>query len=521
MAFMYYSRKQILRLGAIILLLLLLFPSTISADEGLGLLEAVTLTLSHQPSILIQKQQVEIDRGAYMVASGDFDTELNASASYQHSDQPLSPADEELLNSSNQIINEDFYSLGTTTLLRSGIEISPSISVTNTDISTSDYDSVASGRVDFSILFPLMKGRGEEATAAEEMALKSDLEVSNLTLRHVISEKVLDTVVGYWTYVAAKKQYDQLIASENRAEKMVESTQELIKADEVPAVDIQRMQANLSDKSSGRVIGLQNVIQAQQQMGLTIGLDYSQFDDVKDPTLDFPDLLEESLARLPDRLQSLLDISLAMRTDYQARLKDQQSKQILITAAKNKLKPDLNLNVNFGFSGQDEGRELRSYYSSFSRDIPGISQAISLEYSFRPSNTSAQGVFLQKKAALSQSKIETDDIIRNIYSNVTVTLESVRNQSYALQKAREAVKAYSKAVQSEKEKFLLGMSTLLDIIDTDDRLTDALFKEIDTHLQVAIAIATLRFETGTIVTYADGKYSVDMKTLMSLPDSID
>jgi outer membrane protein TolC len=519
LAFMHNEKQQMFRWIFIISLLLSPIPKEIRAEEGLGLLEAVTLTLSHQPGILLQKQQVEINRGAYLNASGDFDTELDLSAYYSHSDQPLSSEEQAVLKSSSQIVDEGFYSLGAKKLLRSGIELNPSVSVTNTDTSPPDFDPVSKGRVDFLISLPLLKGRGVQATAAEEMAAESDLEASNLTLYHTISEKVLDTVIEYWSYLADKQTYDQLISSEARAERMVASIKELIAADETPASDLQRMQANLSDKSSVRISGYQNFVQAQQQMGLTIGLHYARFDEVKDPTQGFPDISGASLEKLPDILQTLLDASLERRSDYQATLQEQQSNQILITAAENNLKPKLDLDLNFGFSGQDEGRHYQTYLNPLTHNIPGISQTISLRYTFPPSNSSAKGIRLQRKAALRQSQIQTDDLARTIYSNVKVALESVRNTSYALLNSREAVKAYQVAVKNEKEKFRLGMSTLLDIIDTDDRLTDALLNEIDNRLQVASAIARLRFETGTIITFDEGMYSVDLKTLITIPDA--
>lgn len=298
---------------------------------------------------------------------------------------------------------------------------------------------------------------------------------------------------------------------------MVESIKVLIAADEVAATDLQRMQANLADKSSVRITNMQNVVEAQQQMGLTIGLDYPDFYKVKELSGEFPSPPEKELEELSGMLQALLGLSLSMRSDYLASLKDQESNQILVVAAENNLKPKLDLDLNFGFAGQDEGRSWRSYYTPLYNDIPGISQSVALRYTFPPSNKTAKGLYLRQTAKLRQAKITTDNLARNIYSNVTVALESVLNQSRALMEARQAVKAYRTAVQNEKEKFRLGMSTLLDIIDTDDRLTDAMLNEINTHLQLATAIARLRFETGTIIIHQDGKISVDLGMLTRIP----
>lgn len=510
--------EKLIHLSITAILLCTVLANEARAGDELGLLEAVTLTLSLQPEIRLEREQVEIDRGVYLEESGEFDTELDISVSYDHTDLPLSSEEQAVYKSSNQVVDEGRYTLGAKKLLRSGIEINPSVSVVNTETSTSEFEPATTGRVDFLITLPLLKGRGVAATAAGEMAAKVNVEASELTLRHTIAEKVLDTVDDYWSYLATKKIYNQLVESEARAKQMVASIEALIAADEVPASDLQRMQANLSDKTTSRITNLQNIVEAQQQLGLTIGLDYSDFFKLENPTSEFPDLEKIDLDQLPHMLKELLDLSLLNRSDYLSASKVEESNRILLTAAENNLKPKLDLDLNFGFAGQDEGRSFRTYYSSLYKDIPGISQSVVLRYTFPPSNTISKGLYLQRMATLRQSKIQLDNLVRTIFSNVTVALESVRNQGQALAEARQAVEAYREALQNEKEKFRLGMSTLLDIIDTDDRLTDAVLNEINTHLQFAFAIARLRFETGTIIAHQDGKFSVDLGMVTHIPE---
>jgi outer membrane protein TolC len=54
-------------------------------------------------------------------------------------------------------------------------------------------------------------------------------------------------------------------------------------------------------------------------------------------------------------------------------------------------------------------------------------------------------------------------------------------------------------VQSEQRKFQLGVSTLFDVIQAADGLTSAMLTDITSRRSHAVAIATLRFETATLL----------------------
>jgi outer membrane protein TolC len=67
-------------------------------------------------------------------------------------------------------------------------------------------------------------------------------------------------------------------------------------------------------------------------------------------------------------------------------------------------------------------------------------------------------------------------------------------------RAAEAVTLYKTAVEHERKKLLLGMSTLFDITILEDRLTNALLNEVATRSRYSQALVRLRYETGTLVT---------------------
>jgi outer membrane protein len=68
-----------------------------------------------------------------------------------------------------------------------------------------------------------------------------------------------------------------------------------------------------------------------------------------------------------------------------------------------------------------------------------------------------------------------------------------------LQRARNAVDAYRLGLNGEQEKFRLGLSSVVDVLTIEDRLTTALSTENAARLDYAVAIINLRYATGTLI----------------------
>ncbi len=487
------------------------------AGDGLGVIDAVRATLMGEPTIRLQQQQVEISRGALETSSGAFDSTLDVSVTHEHLQEPLNSAAEAVADSSQRTSDQLGYSVGVQKLLRNGILLNPSASLTHSDVSTIGLPPDSRGRVDFSITVPLLRGLGREATGAEEMAAQKELEGTELTLRHTVSQQVLATVAAYWNYVAAQRSLKELGAAEERARKMLDGIRQLIRGGEQPANQLEQMEANLADKITNRIAGRQRLFQARQELGLAMGLAYERLAMLPPPADDFPELSPVVLRRLRGMLQDFINQSLRLRGDYLAFLAAEERGRILVGAARNGLKPQLDLDLNLGYQGLDQGSTLPVYLSPFGKDVPGASVTVALHFSFPIANRSAKGLYRQRRSSLQQVEIQAYDLKRKICSAIAVALDALENSARQLEQSRFAVKTYRTAVINEREKFRLGTSTLLDLLDIDDRLTSALLKEIRVHAELANAIARLRFETGRLVRVLEKGYSVQRKDLMTVP----
>jgi outer membrane protein TolC len=89
-------------------------------------------------------------------------------------------------------------------------------------------------------------------------------------------------------------------------------------------------------------------------------------------------------------------------------------------------------------------------------------------------------------------------------------LDAVTRGAQQLERATEAVRLFERAVENEEKKLRAGTSTLIDVISQRDRLTSARQSRVSAHLALAVAVARLRFETGTLDTS-------DVRDLTTIP----
>ena len=109
------------------------------------------------------------------------------------------------------------------------------------------------------------------------------------------------------------------------------------------------------------------------------------------------------------------------------------------------------------------------------------------------------------------------DLERRIGAQVALAWNNLTKSAARVEAARDARNQYRDALASERQRQQLGLSTLLDVITTEDRFNDALTEEVSAEVAYAEAVAVLRFETGTLLRLNGSSYEVDLAQLTTPP----
>ena len=471
-------------------------PPEPPATPGIGLAEAVRLMLDQDPNLSIEASRLRSSQGVLLATRGAFDPVVNTSLTERELDDPLSES-----TSRQQSILTN--SVGLTKRFRTGLSIEPEMQLTRT---VEDDPALNVGTVAFTFRQPLLRGRGRETTAAPELSAERQVFASELDLRQTTSERALAVVSQYWLARAALLSLAVLEESEARARELLETTRKLIEADVTPAADLVQVEANVVAKETARIGGEQDLFEARQALGREIGLPPERIAGLPLPSDAFPVIPASAVpiaavaaggtegADGPGWIARALE----RRADLQAARERRNAAEILLKAADNSLKPQLDLVFTPSYSGLVQGAGTETFFSPLYRNVPGAGSLLSVSLSWPTLNSRARGELAQTEAIREQSALLEDLISRQIGANVPIALAAVARGAQQLERATEAVRLFERAVENEEKKLRAGTSTLIDVISQRDRLTSARQSQVSAHLALAIAVARLRFETGTL-----------------------
>jgi outer membrane protein TolC len=476
-------------------------------EGGLRLVEAVELALEHDPNILLVETDVLASEGALRIASGRFDPLVTAGVSQ---DDAESTALEDgggttgTLESSVRMVQE----------LRTGLTLEPGIEMTRID--GAGAGAVNRSTVRFTVRQPLLRDRGRRAVAAGEDAAVRELAAARLDLEHTVSLRILAVVSEYWRLEAARRSLEIAEAGEETSRRLLRTTRRLVAADVTPAADLVLLEADLAAKEALRIAGEQGVFAARRALGREIGLPRGRIAALLPPSDPFPRLRPD---QVPSRAaeEGFVAMALARRADLRAAHDRLVAGRSLEGAARNALEPRLDLLVTPSYSAAVEGTGADRFVDPFRDGITGFGTTVALSLSWPTRNREAEGRLLSSRALRERSELEIDLLETRIGADVPTSLDAVRRSAERLVKTSEAVRFFARAVENEQKKLRAGRSTLIDVINQQDRLTAARQSEVSARLALALALAELRFETGTLTSAARGEGVTDHPSLTTLP----
>jgi outer membrane protein len=491
------------------------------ATHSTTLLQAVQSALVNHPLLHSQQMQVEIARGIREQSSSIFDPVFRTSLAQNALAKPLAasqqPIGQTLLPNENT--NETLSQVGSTELFRNGIQLSQSFQMDRNVDNLVSPRGLNTSDVNLLITIPLLRGRGRKATAAQEEAAKTEVDVDLYEFNQLASQLMSNAASSYWDMVAARQILAITRDAEERGKTYLESVQALIEADQSPRNDLNEVMANLAQRSSNRLAAEQAVVAAQQQLALDMGMSPQQMiARAPEPRDKFPDSSGQPLpANDSESLRFYLDAALQNRGDYLAAKRRIDESHILLTAARNRLLPQLDLNFGAGYSGLAEGRAFTNVLTSSYGQVPGPNVTAGITYSFSKHNRAASGALRQANATARQVDLQSEELARNISSNVVTSVEAVRNAAFQVEKAHSSVESFQSSLAGEREKYRVGMGSVINILTVEDKLTSAMTDEVQAQLAYALALTQFRFATGTLIHPNQKSQDEPETTFITLP----
>lgn len=483
----------------------------------IDLFAAVKKTMENQSSIQIQREQVNIAKGAKQAAGGDFDWKMETYITQRQDNSPVSSMD---YTTAVKTLDTTETGVRFAKLFRQGIYIEPGLKYTGYDYSlpTNEHaDPLKTGSVSLVFKVPLLQGLGYENTGYREISSLFELDAARSNLKHEITTSVHNAVQAFWGYLAAHDQLSVYSEAEERARIIVEKTDALVKANEAPAAEIINVKANLADKETARISAEQTYVSARARLGTVMGIPSSEIDSIPPPRGSFPKLDRNSLAKVfGGDLAKYNEIALKNRNDLESIRKQNEALTAQLKAARNRIKPQLNLEFSVGYDGvrNSSGTSQSLQTIEYHQDEPDWTTGFRISCPLE--NNSAKGELEQVQAKCRQGSIQENELVRNIQTQISVTRSDLLSICNEIEKSEEAVKNYTQAISNERDKYLMGETTILGLLYIEDRRDVAFVNNISVRQKAALAIARLSYEIGKLVRFTNDEGIVEPEGLISL-----
>lgn len=507
--------------GCVILGLLALIGVSARAAEAaetplpatLSLGDAIQATLARQPGVEISRQQVLQRQGNLQSTSGRFDWTLG---SFYSQELARIPTGSPFPLPGVQRREISIYGAGATKQLRSGITLTPQLTVVDAKDNLSSPSPISQSDLSLTITVPLLRGLGIKTAGAQEAAARVAAEAQQQLSRYQLEQIVYQTASAYWNCLAAQRNRDILHDSATRAERILAMVEILAKGGEIDSATRDQARALVASRLAQREDGALTYFQSRQSLGLAMGLTATQLSGAPDVAGEFPSTIAPDVLR-PAMDDKYVSEALARRGDYLAASLSVDAQQVLLDEAKGNLKPRLDFELKVGYAGDDRRADRFRPAYALSNDLTGVNAlgALTLEWPVR--NNVARGALVTQRARADEAKLTATQAASNIAAGVLVSLETLRKTLAQYELSAQAVETYRKAVGQTGEKMKAGEASLNELIDVEDRYAEARRAQIDILRRYAVTLAQLRLATGTLSVADGGRAVFEVSTLTAVP----
>lgn len=368
------------------------------------------------------------------------------------------------------------------------------------------------------ITVPLGKGWGKKSTGAAEKAAKYNYESAEFEVRHIVSQSVLEVCKAYWKLVAAQQRYQLWNNSKAWLQnQLVKATEAMIEGDELPKAELARAMARAQTVYTAVTRTRREMNQARLELARKIGMNIQSIEAAPYSTDSFP--APASISTLNTfGYRRLFEEGLQNRADYKAKSKLTKATRTLLIAARKDTKFRKDLELSMYYQGNEhDSVVLEGLEGAVIEKLTGPSIMLTFTFDWPFNNRQAKGFVKEAHASWKKSIINLYELERRIETGIVKTWETLLDTSQQIQLMAESAEYYSEVNENTLESFRLKIMTLIDVINTEEQVTDTYLQLVDAKLAYAIALSELRYETGTLISYDAEKYWLNDSNLLTIP----
>ncbi len=463
---------------------LMFWPAPVmSGAEGLpavpvklSLAEAVQQALVNNIGLQLQKDEVDSAEGAKQAAAGDFDVVATGEGGAESEEQTP------LIEGAAEKEKTAKWGIGLQKKLTTGTEVSLNWNnnrYSSTPTTTLIEPAYTSGMT-LGVRQPLLQGFGTDRQTATMRASEKNLTAATFLVDAEAADLAARVKGAYWNLVYAWQDKSVKELSLTLARKLLDETEEKIRAGKLASVDIYQPQSEIARREEGLISADRAIGLYEDELKLLLNnRDWqAQFlptdrPPAPEPTPELALVEENALNNRPDLKAAELTIEAA---------------KIQEEVALDNIRPSLALVGQVGQGGTED-----AYGDSLSDavDDPKTRWQAGLAFSMPLQNNGAKGLYRQAGAAHNKAKNSAQLLRLQVQKSVRTTVRDVQLALKAMEATKKTSVAGGKRLEAEQAKFEVGRSTTFDVLTAQEVYAQALSQEKQSEVGYALALAEL------------------------------
>lgn len=369
----------------------------------------------------------------------------------------------------------------------------------------------------FKVELPLGRGKGLLAASGAERAAILTRDASIATVAHTASSSLHETIVAYWRLVAAQRRLDAKNQSLEMHQQLLTTTRSLVEARQLSRTELSRELAREAEANAQVADAQRTVDEMRLDLAKKIGLKVDELFQAPYAADDFFQSPGEAELSAVDA-SALAAYAVAYRKDLKAATLNQEAGKVSWEAAKVDISKKSDLKLEVSASGKDSENLVSKGIAGSMSTWAGPTGKADYALEWPLGNNAQEGKERQKRALYAQQWIKAQDLERTIRLDVVQTISALQTETRNCEHLRQALTNYDESVAGEIEKFNQGLTTLSDLISTEQRQLDARIALVTSEQRIAEYLADLRFQTSTLMVERGGKAFSVLTDLNALPD---
>jgi len=455
--------------------------------------EAVELALKQNPSILLQIQQIKVQKGLVFQAQSRLLPTVNMSSNYSQQASGLNPASEavrsrfDLLavpaNSSGLIVNH------TGLPPNSFLQPTTGTNAFAFPASASSASANESWEVTLTVSQLIYDGG---ATIASRRAARINEDQAYYTLRDTIDTVVQTVRTQFYQIILNKALVQVQEESVNLLQSQLEDQKSRFEAGTVPQFNVLQAEGQLENQIPQLIAARNNYFISQVTLARTLGIPAS-----RQYTTDQPLPVQGELGFSPIQfdLASALIAARANRPFLKAQRSAILASVENITVQAAGYKPTITADVGWKQQSNPNTNNLGNTLQGWFLGFQGSWNVFDGLLTY--------GKMQQARAQLEQSKVTYDDSVRQVELEVATSVSNLRQAALTVDSAQTGVNVNLEALRLADERLAAGTGTQLDVLNAQTQLTTARSNLVSAQFSYLSAVFSYQQNTATETKYND------------------